>query len=356
MIHLSLIPRITPVWRGGLLALLAATLFGLSTPLVQQQGAGLGPFGTAALLYAGAALVALLLRRPPEREAPMRRSHWPRLLAMAATGAVLGPVALAWGLQQTSGSSASLMLSLEALFTAALAWRCYGEVMDRRVLLAMLLLFAGALLLVAEQGLAGQVQLLGLLAVMLATLAWGLDNTLSRGVADLDPGQVVLVKALLGTAATLGLALLAQEPRPQAQQALALLAVGATGYGLSLRCYLLAQRAFGASRTGSVFAFAPFIGALGAWALGERAPGVLLLVAGALMLGGVLLHLSESHEHDHEHEALEHEHAHRHDDGHHAHGHDTMPAGPHSHSHSHRHEPLRHAHPHGPDIHHLHRH
>jgi hypothetical protein len=34
--------------------------------------------------------------------------------------------------------------------------------------------------------------------------------------------------------------------------ALALLAIGATGYGLSLRFYLLAQRAFGAARTGSV--------------------------------------------------------------------------------------------------------
>ncbi len=348
------IPRLSAVWRGGLLALLAATLFGLSTPLVQQQGAGLGPFSTAALLYAGAALVALMLRRAPEREAPLTPSDWPRLLAMAATGAVLGPVALAWGLQHTSGSSASLMLTLEAPFTAALAWRCYGEVMDRRVLLAMLLLFAGALLLVAEQGLVGQVELLGLLAVMLATLAWGLDNILSRGVADLDPGQVVLVKSLLGTAATFGLALLWREPRPQVLPALALLAVGATGYGLSLRCYLLAQRVFGAARTGSVFAFAPFIGALGAWLLGERAPSCCMLAGGALMLGGVWLHLSESHQHEHQHDALEHEHAHRHDDGHHLHRHEVMPDGPHSHWH--RHEPLRHAHPHGPDIHHLHRH
>ena len=43
-----------PAVRGGLLALLAATLFGISTPLVQRAGAGLGPFTTAALLYAGA--------------------------------------------------------------------------------------------------------------------------------------------------------------------------------------------------------------------------------------------------------------------------------------------------------------
>ena len=44
-----------PALRGGLLALLAAALFGLSTPLVQYFGQGLGAFTTAALLYAGAA-------------------------------------------------------------------------------------------------------------------------------------------------------------------------------------------------------------------------------------------------------------------------------------------------------------
>ena len=37
-----------PALRGGLLALLAATLFGISTPLVQRLGAGIGPFATAA--------------------------------------------------------------------------------------------------------------------------------------------------------------------------------------------------------------------------------------------------------------------------------------------------------------------
>ena len=127
--------RPRPALRGGLLALMAAVLFGLSTPLVQRFGMGLGPFTTAALLYAGAALVALALRQPPEREARLQRSDLARVLAMATFGAVIGPVALAWGLQRTSGSSASLMLALEALFTVVLAWRlwrAYSEALARR--------------------------------------------------------------------------------------------------------------------------------------------------------------------------------------------------------------------------------
>ncbi len=347
-------PPTPPALRGGLLALLAAVLFGLSTPLVQRFGAGLGPFTTAALLYAGAAAVALLMRRAPAREAQLRRSDAPRLLAMAGRGAVIGPVALAWGLQRTSGASASLMLTLEAVFTAVLAWRWYGETMDRRVLAAVALLLAGGVTLTLEQGLLGQVQLFGLLAVAAATAAWGIDNTLSRGVADRDPGQVVWVKAALGAAATALVGLLRSEPVPGLSSAAALLAIGATGYGLSLRFYLLAQRVFGAARTGSVFAFAPFIGALGAFALGDRSASGLMLFGGGLMIAGVLLHLAERHEHDHTHETLEHEHAHTHDDGHHLHTHEPLAVGPHSHPH--RHAPIRHAHPHVPDAHHLHRH
>jgi len=343
-----------PAARGALLALAAAALFGFSTPLVQRAGTGLGAFETAALLYAGAAAMGALLRRPVEREAALRTSDIARLLCMALFGAGVGPVALAWGLQRTSATGASLMLTLEALFTALLAWALYRETLDRRVRLALLLLLCGGIVLVLDRGTVAGTQWIGLAAVLGATAAWGLDNTLSRGVAERDPGQVVLAKSALGAAMTGALAWISGEPAPPAGAALALLAIGAAGYGLSLRLYLLAQRAFGAARTGSVFAFAPFIGALLALAMGDRSASWGMGLGGALMLAGVVLHLAESHDHEHLHEALEHEHAHVHDDGHHDHVHDPMPAGPHSHRH--RHEAMRHAHPHVPDAHHTHRH
>lgn len=344
----------TPAAAGGVLALLAAVLFGLSTPLLQLLGKGLGPFATASLLYAGASVVGATLRRGAEREAALSRADAPRVLLVAFLGAVVGPVALAWGLQRASGAGAALMLTLEALFTAVLARLLYRETMDARVWVAMLLLVGGGALLALDQAAAGSGQLAGLLAVLVATAAWGADNAASRALAERDPGQVVLAKCSLGAGATLVLALAAGEPMPPWPVALGLLAVGASGYGLSLRFYLLAQRGFGAARTGSVFACAPFIGALGAVALGDRSGGWLMAGAGALMALGVFLHLFERHAHEHAHERMEHEHAHDHADGHHGHVHDPMPSG--SHSHRHVHEPLRHAHPHVPDAHHQHRH
>ena len=191
-------------------------------------------------------------------------------------------------------------------------------------------------------------------AVAVATLAWAGDNAVARPLSDLDPGAVVAAKGALGATFSLVLALAFGEPLPALSHAAALIACGATGYGLSLRFYLLAQRRLGAGRTASIFGIAPFFGAILAASLGEPLGGATTAIAAALMALGTWLHLRETHEHSHLHEPAEHEHAHRHDDGHHGHAHDPMPSGEHSHVHAH--EPLAHAHPHAPDLHHRHAH
>jgi drug/metabolite transporter (DMT)-like permease len=214
---------------------------------------------------------------------------------------------------------------------------------------------AGALLVVRSRNdLAGGGADVGAGAVLLASLAWAADSTLTRPLADLDPGAVVRWKSLLGAAMSLGCALALRDAPPSLPSACALLACGAVGYGASLRLYLRAQRVMGAARTGSIFAVAPFVGAGAAWVLGDRDLGASSIAAACLFALAVALQLTERHRHPHHHDALEHEHAHRHDDGHHDHAHDPMPAG--EHSHPHRHEPRVHAHEHAPDLHHRHEH
>lgn len=343
-----------PAVHGVFLALLAALLFGASTPLVQRVGVGVSAWMTAAMLYVGAVGAGLLLHFGTAKEAALRRGHWPRLLLMALCGAVIGPAALAWGLQHTSGMNASLMLTLEAVFTVLLSFLLYRERIDRRIGLAIALLTSGGVLLVFDHARNGTTQVIGLLAVMGATVSWAVDNTLSRALADLDPGRVVLGKATVGAACSFLIAAVTGETALSLSGGAGLFVIGATGYGLSLRFYLLAQRAFGAARTGSVFATAPFIGAAIAFGLGERGISPWLLGGTVLMIAGVVLHIIERHEHGHEHEALEHEHVHIHDDGHHIHSHDPLPAG--AHSHWHTHDPVRHSHAHTPDLHHIHKH
>lgn len=346
-------PLSAPFWRGGLLALLAALAFGMTAPFVQRFGKGAGPFATAALLYAGAALVSILRRST--KEAPVRARHAVRLIGVAIAGAVLGPAALAWGLQHTSGIAGSLLLNLEAVFTVVLAWLFYREPVGRRAALALAIMTAGGAVVVVSAAPVGPSAGWGTAAIALATLCWAGDNTLARPLADLDPARVVQWKALLGATLSSGVALARAERVPGGTAALGLLACGAVGYGLSLGLYLSAQRRIGAGRTGSIFAAAPFVGALVAWLLGDGSATSATGLSAAMFAAGVALHLTEKHAHAHAHEPVEHEHAHAHADGHHDdHAHAPPVAG--EHSHVHRHEARSHAHPHAPDLHHRHDH
>ncbi|HVR18659.1 MAG TPA: DMT family transporter [Polyangiaceae bacterium] len=342
-----------PIAQGTLVAVGAAVLFGLTTPLVKHFGSYVGAFATATLLYAGAALGSGL-RRVRANEPRLTRQHAARVLLVAVCGAVLAPAAFAWGLQRSGALATSLLLNLEAAFTVALARLFYREPLGKRVLVACALMMVAGLLLALRMSTSGTLGTLGLAAVCVATIAWALDNTLTRPLADLDPRSVVFWKAATGAALSVVVALLVHDDWPSLGATIALLVCGATGYGLSIQLYLSAQRRLGAGRTGSLFALAPFVGATLSFALGDRSGAILVVVAASLFAVAIYLHGTEKHGHRHLHQPLEHEHAHTHDDGHHTHEHDPPVTG--SHSHRHRHGQLEHDHPHGEDVHHRHGH
>ncbi|AKT41737.1 DMT family transporter [Chondromyces crocatus] len=347
--------RRSDIAAGAGLAALAALSFGLTTPVVERSGRGVGAFSTAAVLYAGASIAAFALGcvATPD-SARLSRQHLGRLFAMAVFGAGVAPTLLAWGVQRSGATTGSLLLNLEAVFTVLLAWRFYREPLGRRVVVALLVMALGGVALTMNAASSVGFDGLGAAAITGATLAWALDNTLSRGLAEQDPSAVVASKGALGAALTGAIAWMTHDPWPRPGPALVLLACGATGYGLSLRLYLLAQRRMGAARTGSVFALAPFIGASLGWALGDQPLGPWTLLSASLFAVGVALHITERHEHHHVHPAMKHDHPHRHDDGHHDHVHDPPFFGEHTHAHHHHH--VEHAHDHAPDIHHDHDH
>jgi drug/metabolite transporter (DMT)-like permease len=338
-----------------LLAALAAVAFGIATPIVAWAGRDLGPLSTAALLYLGAAVTALVMQLVGRRgEASLRRSDTPRLFAIAVAGGAIAPSLLAWGLQRAGATAGALLLNLEAVFTVLLARAFFHEPIGRRVAIAVACMAAGGAALTLDSSLSDSFGLLGVLAVAGATAAWALDNTWTRPLAERDPFQVILVKGGLGASLTAAVALVRGEPLPPLPHAAVLVACGATGFGASLYLYLLAQRRIGAGRTGSVFALAPFIGAALAWMLGDRHAGAFAVAAAGLFAFGVYLHVSERHGHGHVHEPVDHDHMHRHDDAHHTHTHDPPFTG--EHSHPHHHDRIEHTHEHAPDIHHGHSH
>ena len=338
-----------------LVCLLAAILFGASTPFSKSLLDHLGPFTLAGLLYAGGALgvapFAIAGGRP--RLASGDRL---RLAGCILFGGILGPVFMLQGLRTASAGGTSLLLNLETVATTLLAAAFFHEPVDRRSLAAMgMILLAGILL----AGPVGAMPPRAFVLIAAACLCWGLDNNWTATIAGLTPARTTLVKGVAAGSTNLVLAARLEAPSgPSLLEASAVgaaLVVGALAYGASIALYIRGAQQLGASRSQLIFSTAPFFGLLLATiAWGEPlTPG--LVAAGLLMGAGVgLLHTSR-HEHAHRHEALEHTHRHRHDDGHHDHVHPGLPAH-HAHTHPHRHEPLAHSHAHVPDLHHRHAH
>lgn len=342
---------------GILLALGAAVLFGASTPLAKLALSSASPLLVAGLLYlsSGIGLFAVrAIRFRQTTETPLSRADFPWLAGAILAGGVVGPALFMLGLMNTSASAASLLLNLEAVATAAIAWIAFRENVDRRVGAGFALITLGAVFLSLPR--TGELALSsGALLIAAACFCWGVDNNLTRKISGSDPSQIAMWKGLVAGAVNIGLALTIGAKLPPLNTILAVAAIGLLGYGVSLVLFVRALRHLGTARTAAYFSTAPFVGTALAFAMGQGQLDWAFIAAGILMSIGVWLHVTERHEHLHIHEPLEHEHLHYHDE-HHRHEHSSSDPPGQPHAHRHRHARLKHAHPHYPDIHHRHEH
>jgi drug/metabolite transporter (DMT)-like permease len=348
--------------KGVAYALLAAALFGASTPFAKALVGQVAPVALAGMLYLGSgvglficfAARALFRRGEGRALVTLGAPDLPWLAGAVLAGGVAGPVLLMLGLTLIPASSASLLLNMEGVLTALLAWFVFRENFDRRIFLGMLLIVVAGALLSWEQAPVLGVPW-GALAIVGACLCWAIDNNLTRKVSASDPIEIAGIKGLVAGSVNLGIALVLGFSLPGVRTVALAAVVGFCGYGLSLVMFVLALRHLGTARTGAYFSAAPFVGAAIALFMPGEAPGTYFWIAAALMAAGLWLHLTESHAHAHDHEALSHAHPHTHD-AHHQHQHDFDWDGVEPHAHAHDHAPLAHSHPHYPDIHHRHRH
>src|SRR5271156_1395324 len=313
--------------RGILAALGAAVLFGLSTPIAKILVGSISPLLLGGLLYAGSGIGLAVLLAVRGVLLGGATIVWPRgadlrwLFGSIVFGGAIGPYLLMYGLQTTDSASASLVLNLEGVFTALLAWFAFKENFDRRIAAGMALIVAGGVILSTGSALrAGGIS--GPLAIAGACLAWAIDNNLTRKVSINDAMLIACVKGSIAGPISVALALLYGAPIPAMATTVRAGLLGFVGYGLSLTLFVIALRNLGTARTGAYFSLAPFIGAALAVAFGAPFSGA-LLAAGLFMGIGVWLHITENHAHLHRHSAVAHEHWHAHDEHHqhqHAHG------------------------------------
>ncbi len=363
-------------FTGILLAAASAALFGLSTPFAKLLEREIAPVMLASLFYLGTGIGFAVLsacsasKKKQAKVLFLRRSDLAALTVVVITGGILAPICLMLGLSQSTATTASLLLNLEAVLTAVIAWFYFHENCDRRIILGMLAITAGGVVLSLNTNINTNTDLAattltslsGPALIALACLGWAIDNNFTRKIAAADPQQIAMIKGLVAGLVNFALAMFLGQKLPSPATTVGALLLGFIGYGLSLVFYVKALRDLGNARTSAYFATAPFLGALTSLLIFHE-PITLTLALAALLMGcGVYLHISENHQHSHHHEFMVHEHEHVHDLHHnHKHEDDDEPTKREDgseipHTHKHQHQALSHSHKHYPDLHHRHRH
>lgn len=273
------------------LALLAAALYALSSPLSKLLLQDVQPTMMAAFLYLGAglgmALLGLLRREHATDTARLSKGDLPYIAAMIVLD-ILAPVLLMIGLAQTSAAHVSLLNNFEIVATTLIALLFFHEKVSWRLWLAIGLITLSSLLLSIEDASSFRFSV-GSLFVLLACCSWGLENNCTRMLSHSDPRRIVVVKGLGSGAGSLIVALLLGESLPAAKRVLPVLLLGFVAYGLSIYFYVYAQRFLGAARTSAYYAVQPFIGVLLSLLIFRERPDRAFIAALLMMIAGTWL-------------------------------------------------------------------
>jgi len=278
---------------GVLFAVLAAVFYALNSPVSKLLLGSIPPAMMAAFLYLGAglgmALIQPILNRrqnaPQEERLTRRELPWTLMMIVLDIAA---PISLMLGINLTSAATASLLNNFEIVTTSLIALLFFRERISGKLWLGIGLVTLSAFLLSMED-ISGFTLSPGALFVLLACLCWGLENNCTRRLSSKNPVQIVVIKGIFSGLGALIVAFLSGENLPALWRILPALCLGFVAYGLSIVCYIYAQRELGAAKTSAYYAIAPFIGVLLSLVIFLELPSPWFFTALVIMILGTWL-------------------------------------------------------------------
>ncbi|MGI5976928.1 MAG: DMT family transporter [Candidatus Limivicinus sp.] len=279
------------------LAILAAALYSLSSPLSKLLLGRVSSVTMAGLLYLGAGIGLVILRliqrlaglAIPEKRLSVKDAPWTLAMVLLDTAA---PICLMSGLRTTTAANASLLNNFEIVATSLIAMFIFKEKISKRLWAAISLVTLASIILTVEDVCSFQFSS-GSLLVLLASVCWGFENNCTRRISNKDPLQIVVIKGFGSGIISLLIASAAGEQLPALKYILFALLLGFVAYGLSILFYIYAQRSLGAAKTSTYYAVAPFIGTALSLAIFREAPPLSFWIALLIMASGARLASTE---------------------------------------------------------------
>jgi drug/metabolite transporter (DMT)-like permease len=275
-------------WRTPLELTVLGAIWGGSFMFMRVAAGDFGPFPLVEMrLGLGALVLVPFLWRARAQFTP---TLWLRVAGIACTNAVVPLTLFAWGAERAPAGIGAISNGMTVMFTALVAFLFYGERIGARRLLGLIAGLVGVAVL-ASGRMAGASVGPAALAGTAASLCYGCGLNLVRRYLTGYPPAAVAAAAL--TSGAVLLAPLAIHSWPDhsipGRSWLSAVLLGVLCTGIAFVFYYRLVARIGASRTSTVTYLIPLFGVIWAWLLLGESVTLTMMLAGALILGGVAL-------------------------------------------------------------------
>ena len=275
--------------------LLLSAVWGVSFLLIRIAGDSFPPLWLALLRCSGGAVLLWVVMTIGKRSLPPKRLL-PWLLPVALFNNAIPFTFFAWGERTIPSSTAAVVNAATPIWTMLLSLAVQRGHVTGRMILGVLMSFAGVVLVVyghateegpaARQGLA-----LGVTLVVMASLCYAIATVMAKAkLKGIDPIGLATTQLTLASLMLIPVAIAGPHPaevRPASIVAIAILGLAGSGLAYLLYYNLLAH--VSATHVTAVTYLLPIWGLFWGWLAQERIGWSAYVGAGVVVLGLVLL-------------------------------------------------------------------
>jgi len=294
---------------GYICALITSTLFGFTFSIAKQPLENVDPLLLSAIVYpiSFAALVPIT-RASFKIE---NKRDFLDIFIISILGAVIAPILLFHGLEQTDASEAVILTNAQIIFTILLSSLFFGEKPNGIIgYCGVVIVFVGLFVAVTELDISKSFLLYepGKIMIIGAMLAWAVDNNISRRLtmrSTIKPAKIAMLKFLIGSIIIFGIATMVEQSSPlsspsrigiidslsliEPSEWLIIIGVSVFGFAGVLSLLLESLKRIGTVRTMMIFSLTPIFGVVGASIVHSESISILEVIATGIIIIGIIM-------------------------------------------------------------------
>ena len=292
-IYLNNLRNVKQAELGYLFAVLAAVMFGSVSTVAKPLVSTVNPLLLSSVIYLVAA--ATLTPLAHKQSFPAGKKNYLLILAISVCGAIIAPSLFFVGLTHASASDAALIANGEVFFSVLLAIVFFKERLGKTGYIAASLILAGMIIVTTDLNFSDftlqQLHYQDMLLV-LSMLFWGIDNNLSRILAEkINVAKIAQIKSAIGGTVLFAIAVFGfgVPINIQLSQIPPILVLGVIGFAASLYFFMHSLRRISTVRTVLIFSMSSIFGLVAASVFLQEQISWYQILAAGIMISGVYL-------------------------------------------------------------------